>query len=157
MGRSSQLGCRDPICRGGVMIAAMEAGRENDLVSAGWQALAAADWDRAGACFERARELGESAEILDGLSRALHFQGDYARAVELTELAFVAYRRLGKAEEAADRGRWLAFLQGTINGNMAVASGWMARAESLLKGVEECAGHGWLALDRAPLTDDALE
>ncbi len=33
----------------------------------------------------------------------------------------------------------------------------MARAESLLGGAEECAGHGWLALDRAPFTDDALE
>jgi hypothetical protein len=59
--------------------------------------------------------------------------------------------------EAADRARWLAFLHGTINSNMAVASGWMARAESLLEGTDECAGHGWLALDRAPFTDDAGE
>ena len=33
----------------------------------------------------------------------------------------------------------------------------MARAESLLEGVEECAAHGWLMLDRAPWTSDASE
>ena len=58
--------------------------------------------------------------------------------------------------EASDRARWLAFLHGAINANMAVASGWMARAESLLAG-DECAGHGGLALDRAPFTDDVAE
>ena len=40
---------------------------------------------------------------------------------------------------------------------MAVASGWMERAASLLGDAEECAGHGWLVLDRAPFTDDAEE
>ena len=40
---------------------------------------------------------------------------------------------------------------------MAVASGWMERAASLLEDTEECAGHGWLILDRAPFTDDAKE
>jgi len=123
----------------------------------GWEALAEADWDGARSCFEQAHELGETAEALDGLSRALHFQGEYTRAIELTERAFTAYRRLDKLVEAADRARWLAFLHGTINGSMAVASGWMARAETLLGGTDECAGHGWLALDRAPFTDDAAE
>jgi ATP/maltotriose-dependent transcriptional regulator MalT len=33
----------------------------------------------------------------------------------------------------------------------------MARAESVLEGVEECAAHGWLMLDRAPWTSDAAE
>jgi DNA-binding CsgD family transcriptional regulator len=135
------------------MIGAMES----DLVRTGWEALAAADWERARSCFEQAYELGQGAEVLDGLSRALHFQGDYERAIELTERAFTAYRDSDRLEEAADRARWLAFLHGTINSNMAAASGWMARAESLLKDAEECAAHGWLALDRAPLTDDATE
>jgi hypothetical protein len=33
----------------------------------------------------------------------------------------------------------------------------MARAESLLEGVDECAARGWLALDRAPWTLDSSE
>jgi DNA-binding NarL/FixJ family response regulator len=40
---------------------------------------------------------------------------------------------------------------------MAAASGWMARAEELLEGADECAGHGWLVIDRAPFTRDAAE
>ena len=123
----------------------------------GWRALAERDWDRARACFDEARASAETAETLDGLGRALHFQGHYEASIEITEQAFVAYRREGKVTEAADRARWLAFLHGAINGNMAVASGWMGRAEDLMGGAGESAGHGWLALDRAPFTDDPAE
>jgi tetratricopeptide (TPR) repeat protein len=133
----------------------MEVG--DDLIRTGWKALDEADWDGARSCFEQARDLGESAEVLDGLSRALHFQGEYGRAIDLTERAFAAYRQRGMLVEAADRARWLAFLHGTINSNMAVASGWMGRAAALLESADECAGHGWLALDRAVFTDDAGE
>jgi DNA-binding NarL/FixJ family response regulator len=127
------------------------------LLEDGWDALAAADWQRARACFENALEESETAEALDGLSQAVHFQGDYDRAIELKELAFAAYRRSAKPVEAADTARWLGFLHGTYHGNFAVASGWMARAESLLEDVEDCAAHGWLILDRAPFSRDSAE
>ena len=136
---------------------AMDAAEAEGLVRDGWKALAEADWDAARSCFERAAEFGEDAETLDGLGRALHFQREYSRAIEMTERAFAAYRQEGRAIEAADRARWLAFLHGAINGNMAVANGWMERAASLLEDTEECAGHGWLVLDRAPFTDHAEE
>ena len=139
------------------MMTAMEAGLAGDLIRDGWKALAEADWDAARSCFERAGELGETAETLDGLGRALHFQGDYPRAIEVTERAFAAYRKEGMTVDAADRARWLAFLHGAINSNMTVAGGWMERAASLLEGAEECASHGWLVLDRAPFTDDVEE
>ncbi len=127
------------------------------LVRDGWKALAEADWDAARSCFERAGEFGETAETLDGLGRALHFQREYSCAIEVTERAFAAYRQDGRAVDAANCARWLAFLHGAINGNMAVASGWMERAASLLEHTEECAGHGWLVLDRAPFTDHVEE
>lgn len=139
------------------MIRAMGAGARDELMRRGWEALADADWDGARSCFEEASQLDETAEALDGLGRALHFQGEYARAIELTERAFAAYRHEDKLVEAADRARWLAFLHGAVNSNMAAGSGWMARAETLLGNTDECAGHGWLALDRAPFTDDAAE
>jgi len=128
-----------------------------ELLRAGRQALAAADWATARSCFEKALELGESAELLDGLGQALHFQGEYDRAIELKERAFAAYRHLGRHAEAAELARWVGFLHVTVHGNMAAANGWMARAASVLEGVEECAAHGWLILDRAPFSDDALE
>jgi len=135
----------------------MAADDASELLRGGHEALAVADWERARSCFERAVELEESAEALDGLSRAVHFQGDHARAIELTERAFASYRRRGKSVEAADLARWLAFLHGAGQGNMAAANGWMARAEGLLAEVEECAGHGWLILTRAPFSSDASE
>ena len=123
----------------------------------GHEALLAGEWERARACFEEARERDGTAEALDGLSQAAHFQGRYEDAIELKERAFAAYRQRGLAAEAAELARWLAFLHGVVRGNMAAASGWMGRAESLLEGTEESAAHGWLTLDRAPFTRDADE
>jgi DNA-binding NarL/FixJ family response regulator/tetratricopeptide (TPR) repeat protein len=128
-----------------------------DLIGRGWEALADADWDAARACFEQAVEYEASAEALDGLGRTLHFQREYPRAIELGERAFAAYRAEGKPVEAADQARLLAMLHGGVNCNMAVASGWMGRAASLLETTDECAGHGWLAVDRAPFTEDLAE
>jgi DNA-binding CsgD family transcriptional regulator len=128
-----------------------------DLVRAGREALTAADWEQARACFEQAGALGWTAEVLDGLGDVAHFQGEYARALELKERAFVAYRRADQRVEAADTARWLAFMHATFRGNFAAASGWIARAADLLADVEECAAHGWLALDRAPLSRDTEE
>ncbi len=129
-----------------------------DLVHEGQAALARADWARARVCFEGALERdARDPEVLDGLGRALHFLGDYDRAIELTERAFAAYMRAGRGVDAADRARWLAFLHGAVNVNMAAAGGWMARAEAALDGLDECAAHGWLDLDRAPFTEAIRE
>src|SRR5215212_2861699 len=127
----------------------------DDLIRDGQDALARCDWGRARELFEQALHQQERADALDGLGRALHFAGDYAQAIELTERAFAAYHAEGRVEDAAGRARWLAFLHGAVNANMTAAAGWMARAESLLDGTEESAGHGWLLLDQAPFSDDA--
>ena len=135
----------------------MNSGERGQLIRDGWEALAAADWKTARTQFERARQLAESAEVLDGLGRALHFEGDYPKGIEFAERAFAGYRAEGRSADAADRARWLAFLQAAINGNMAAAGGWIARAEDLLERTDECASHGWLSLDRAPFTRDPAE
>jgi DNA-binding CsgD family transcriptional regulator/tetratricopeptide (TPR) repeat protein len=127
------------------------------LAQKGWESLAAADWERARSWFEQAQAQAETAEVLDGLSQVAHFEGQYDSAIELKERAFAAYRQAHKPVEAAHSARWLAFLHGTFHGNFAVASGWMARAERLLEGVEDCAAHGWLILDRAPFSSDSEE
>jgi DNA-binding NarL/FixJ family response regulator len=129
----------------------------DELLRLGREALAAADWQRARVLFEQAAEFGETAEALDGLGEALEFGGEHARAIEVKERAFAEYERRGLRAEAAQLARWLAFLYMSVHGNPAAANGWMARAESLLEGVEECAAHGWLMLDRAPWSSDASE
>ena len=75
----------------------------------------------------------------------------------LKERAFAEYERRGLRAEAADLARSLAFLHVSVHGNMAAANGWMARAESVLEGVEESAARGSLMLDRAPWTSDGSE
>lgn len=135
----------------------MAAATADELLRDGRAALALADWAHARDRFEQAALLDESAEALDGLSQALHFQGEYARAIACKERAFAEYRRRGRSAEAAELARWLAFLHACVHGDFAVAGGWMARAESLLEGVEECVAHGWLTLDRAPFSSDAVE
>jgi DNA-binding CsgD family transcriptional regulator len=129
----------------------------DELVRLGREALGVADWKRARAVFEQAAAFGESAEVLDGLGEAMQFGGEHRRAIEFKERAFAEYERRGLRAEAAALARWLAFLHVSVHGNAAAANGWMARAESLLEGVEECAAHGWLMLDRAPWTSDASE
>ena len=128
-----------------------------DLLRIGREALAAADWERATSCFERARHFGETAEVLAGLGQSAHFRGAHLEAIALNERAFAAYSRRDDRPEAAEVARWLAFLYGAVHGNMAAANGWMARAERLLDGVEESVEHGRLALDRAPWIDDPGE
>jgi len=129
----------------------------DELVRTGREALAAADFEQARSCFERARDLEETPEALEGLSEVAHLEGQYDRAIELKERAFAAYRSTGKRAEAADLARWLAFLHATCHGNYSVALGWMGRAASLLEEVDECAAHGWLILDQAPFTRDPSE
>ncbi len=135
----------------------MAAETADEWLRDGHAALVAADWARARDCFEQASRLTDSAAALDGLSQALHFQGEYARSIACKERAFAEYRRLGRHAEAADLARWLAFLHAAVHGNLAVASGWMGRAESLLEGQEESVAHGWVTLDRAPFTRDPAE
>ena len=129
----------------------------DEFLCLGREALATADWERARGFFEQAAAFGESAEVLDGLGEALQFGGEHARAIEVKERAFAEYERRGLRAEAAELARWLAFLHVSVHGNVAAANGWMARAESVLEGVEESAAHGWLMLDRAPWTSDASE
>ena len=136
---------------------AMGASSAHDLIRLGREALAAADWERARTLFEQAADLGETAEALDGLGEALQFAGEHAHAIEVKERAFVEYERRGLPAAAAELARWLAFLHVSVHGNVAAANGWMARAETVLDGVEESAAHGWLMLDRAPWTSDASE
>ena len=123
-----------------------------EFLREGREAIAAADWARARACFEEARGLDSAPEALDGLSEVANFEGEYERAIGLKEEAFAAYRERDKPVEASHAARWLGFMYATYHGNYAVASGWIARAESLLEGVEECAAHGWLILDHAPFS-----
>jgi DNA-binding CsgD family transcriptional regulator len=116
--------------------------------------MANEDWAEAKACFESA---GQDAEALDGLGQALQMQREYQPAIEAKSRAFSAYSRAGRPREAAVVARWTAFLCACVNGDFPAAAAWMARAEQVLEGADECAEHGWLVLNRAPFSSDSAE
>jgi DNA-binding NarL/FixJ family response regulator len=128
-----------------------------EVLAEGRDALAQGDWERARACFERAGENEETAEVLDGLGEVARYRGECERAIALKERAFAAYRADGRLTEAAEAASGLSFLYAMSQGNFAMASGWNARAETVLEGLAESATHGRLILDRAPLSNDLSE
>src|SRR5215212_5325514 len=129
----------------------------DDLLRQGERAIAAADWDTARACFERALGEGDSTDALSGLSKFAMIEREYERAIELRERAFDLYKAGGQFARASDSASWLAFMYATYHGNFSAALGWKERAESVLDGTEESAAHGWLTLLQVPFSRDRAE
>ena len=144
---SRRLPARGTTARRGI-IAAMVAETAQDLLR-GRDALAAADWEGARSLFERAGELGETAEVLDGLSQAAHFQGQYARRdrVEGARVRGVPAARRSRG------GRRAGPLAGVPPRHGPRQHGRRQRLDGTrrapARGVDECAAHGWLTLDHA--------
>ena len=115
---------------------------------AGRAALERADWDAARSAFTAVLESEDSAEARDGLALALWFLGDVTEAVALRERAFDDYVRLGRCDDAVRAAVWVSH-QHMIGGRPSAARGWLARSERALEGVPACAGHGWVAVERA--------
>ena len=127
-----------------------------DRLHAGRSALERADWNAARSAFTAVLEGEDSAvpqgdvaaEARDGLALALWFLGDVAEALALRERAFDDYVRLGRCDDAVRAAVWVSH-QHMIGGRPSAARGWLARSERALEGVAACAGHGWVAVERA--------
>jgi DNA-binding NarL/FixJ family response regulator len=107
-----------------------------------------ADWESARVAFEAALEAGESAEARDGLGQALWFLGDIAGGIAMRERVFEEHVRAGRCDDAARLAVWVSH-QHFIAGRASAARGWLARSERALEDVGGCAGHGWVAVERA--------
>ena len=121
---------------------------ETSLAS-GYEALAAGEWERARVSFAEAVEATDSPEALDGLGRALWWLRESHEAVVARERAYAGFRRDGELARAARVALWLSREQALVFGNDAVANGWLARAERLLRDVSPGAEQGWLDLARS--------
>jgi tetratricopeptide (TPR) repeat protein len=122
-------------------------------VAAGWQALEAADWEGARRAFEAAPADGEA---LDGLGLACWLGGELDEGVALRERAFDAYVAERDCGRAARVAAWVS-RQYLISGRISAANGWLARAERALETTPECAGHGWVAVERARRCDSPAD
>lgn len=127
-----------------------------DHCARGAQFLAGNDWQAAKDAFEAALLGGESAEALTGLGEAVWWLGDYGRAVELRERAYVTFRDDGDLAAAARLAVWLAAQHTGPLGNEAVGNGCLGRAERLIDKLGGCSERGWLLLRRARSSHDPL-
>lgn len=110
----------------------------------GRAALASARWADARAAFETALATEDTADARDGLGQALWFLGSVDAGIAARADAFTQYARAGRCAEAARVAVWVSH-QHVIGGRVSAA-----RAERALEGVGPCAGHGWVAVERAP-------
>jgi DNA-binding CsgD family transcriptional regulator len=125
------------------MIRAMAGLETPESTSTGWELLAAGDWTGARAAFE-AEPPGAGRE--DGLARARWWLWDIPGALEAWEQAYLAYRRVGRDQEAAQVATLLSREHAQGSGNDALANGWLARARDLLAAHPDSVGWGWVAL-----------
>jgi ATP/maltotriose-dependent transcriptional regulator MalT len=114
----------------------------------GLRALEEARWDAARQSFGSVLSAGESPKARDGLGLAVWFLGEVADGIAFRERAFDLYVEAGHCDEAARIGVWVSH-QHLIGGRTSAARGWLARAERALEGLDDCAGHGWVAVERA--------
>lgn len=127
----------------------MVAQRPTTSAVEGRDALSAGDWERARAAFIRVLEEGPSADAEEGLGRALWWLKDTEGAIAHIERAYAAHRAAGDERRAAADALWLAREFAVAYGNEAVASGWIARAQGLLRDAGDVVEQGWLALTKA--------
>jgi DNA-binding CsgD family transcriptional regulator len=114
-----------------------------DPITDGQAALRRGDAAAARLAFAEAPSTGEA---LEGLASASFVLLEYPRAMEEMEQAYAAYRAAGDGAGAARVARMLGGMHGTTSGDWAVASGWIARAKTLLTEQQDSSESGWVAL-----------
>ena len=123
----------------------VSASRPNPL-AAGREALRAGDAIGARAAFQEALTVGTSGAALEGMSAASYVLLEFPRSIQEMEQAHAAFRAGHDGPGAVRTARTLGYLHGTTSGDWAIASGWIARAKTLLVDQPESSERGWVAL-----------
>ncbi|HKE63378.1 MAG TPA: LuxR C-terminal-related transcriptional regulator [Micromonosporaceae bacterium] len=92
-------------------------------------------------------QLVGAAAAMEAEARARYFDSDFPAALAAWERAYAACRSQGDAAGAARMARTLGGMHGQISGDMAVMSGWLARAKTLLGNADDSAEAGWVSLN----------
>jgi len=125
-----------------------------DDLAEGRTALRAGDASTARRAFEAAAVEGETAETIEGLAQASYLDLDYRAAIEGWERAYAAYREAGDNVGAVRAARTITCMYGTFVGDWAVASGWLARAQTLAASTTDSPEAGWVALNTGMFEPD---
>ena len=109
-----------------------------ELIGEGAALLKRGQWKEARAAFERALDIEQSAEALEGLGTSCSWLNDGEGAVMAREEAFRLYARAGDDRSAARVAMWLANEYGEFRREGAIASGWLNRARRLVENLAPC-------------------
>ena len=127
-----------------VPTAYIETRAVEDLVQAGREALGRHSWSRAFEYLERADAAGElSPDILGQFAEAAWWTGKIDHCCHLLERAYAGHLREGHPERAALMSVKLADLF-YHKAARSVSSGWLKKAERLLKNAEHAVEYGYL-------------
>ena len=118
-----------------------------DRLLDGRQALETARWDDARGVRGGARR-GRTPDAHDGLGAGAVVSAASRRGSPRASARSRATSRERRCDEAARVAVWVSH-QYFISGRASAARGWLARAERAVEGVGPCAGHGWVAVERA--------
>ena len=121
-------------------------GSPRDKVAQGREALRAGDAVGARSAFEEAVTTGASGAALEGMSAASYVLMEFPRGIDEMERAHAAFRAEGDGPGAVRSARTLGYLHGSTTGDWAIASGWIARAKTLLVDQPDSTERGWVAL-----------
>lgn len=129
----------------------------NEHLDTGRAALGAGRWEEARQSFEASLSEAETPDALEGLGTALWWLCDARASVRAREQAFALFRRAGEETRACAVAIDLIVTYLLNLGNAPAARGWLARAETVGRGLVENRMRGWVLLMRAYLTDDLYE
>ena len=126
-------------------------GERADLVAAGQAALGRGAWREAIERFDAALELGEEAEAYEGRALAFWWLEETDPVLDDRLAAYRLFQESGEQTAAARLAMRIAATYGELKGEIAVAQGWLQRAESLLEELPPNAEHARLAAMKAAL------
>lgn len=126
----------------------------DELVAAGRAALRSGDVAAARRALEQVTAEARSGDVVEALARTSFIELDFAAAAAEWERAYALHRRSDDAVGAIRVARSLANIHGTVMGDWAVASGWIARAQTLLADAVDSSERGWVALNLGMFTGD---
>ena len=116
--------------------------------------LAAGQWTMAAEAFRRVLERDEQPDALFGIGVASFWLGETEDALRHWEQAYVAYRRGSDPTKAAIAAFYLGLAYEMSLGNVAAATGWLARASRLVDRYRIDVARGWVLLGRAHIAVD---